>query len=108
MGSPGHLQFIDVLLVNLIQGSKTVTMGGITPMFPVFLLFTGGYRFNRHRFGSRNQRLWLEHTTNACQQRDSNNRRKGKRQAFFSWLGGRHKRPDQRTEESQHAKGKQT
>ncbi|MNC44273.1 hypothetical protein D3C75_931740 [compost metagenome] len=109
MGNPRHLQLADVRLVDLIQRGKTVTVGGIPPMFPVFLLTTGSHRFNRDIFLGRHQ--WRRHkgVTKSGHQRnrqqpsqriadEAANRMTG---TFLQpWIG-------QRGQEGQHAEHKQ-
>src|SRR5471030_185091 len=47
MGNPRDLKFVDVGFIDLIQCSETVTGGGVTPAFPVFLFCTRRDRFYR-------------------------------------------------------------
>ncbi|MNN71337.1 hypothetical protein D3C81_1872620 [compost metagenome] len=86
MRGPGHFQLADILLVNLIQRGKTVPVGGVTPVFPVFLLLARGDGFHRHRFVSRDQRLRLKHPAEAHQHRYGEHGGKCKRRGFVYGL----------------------
>ncbi len=109
MGNPGHLQIIHVLFVNLIEGGEAVTVGGIAPVRPVFLLLTRCDRFYRYRLIRRHQRLRLEHPAEAHQHHDRQNGRDAKRRCFVRGVVVccAHKRPDDGTEEGQHGKRKE-
>ncbi|MNZ92965.1 hypothetical protein D3C78_1120140 [compost metagenome] len=75
MRGPGHFQRIDILLVDLIQRGKAVTVGGVPPVRPVFLLLARRNRFNRNRLISGNERLRFKHPAKAHQHRQRENGR---------------------------------
>lgn len=75
MGSPGHLQAGNVLLVYLIKCGEAIAVRGISPVLPILLLLAGGYWKYGDGFRRADQRLGSEHPPEADPQPDGQDRR---------------------------------
>ncbi|MNZ59003.1 hypothetical protein D3C78_770260 [compost metagenome] len=98
------------MLVDLIQRGKAVTVCGVTPMFPVFLLLARRNRFNRNGLIRGNERLRFEHPANAHQHRQRENSRYRESRFFIhGYVAVRRTQegPNQGTQKGEDGEGKQ-
>ena len=109
MGNPRDFQLVNVLLVDLVEGRKTIPVGGITPVFPVLLLFASRDRFHRHRLIRRHQRLGFKHPARLTSIATASSAATPKAGPFHRrrTVCRTQERPDEGTQECQNRKGEE-